>query len=123
MDDVRRKTLEQTRQLPGGRQIHLGSGRERNEIEPFGHAPPQLAIGVRDERRPLSNGAQPVDGQQNLVLAAKARALLDGRTVPTTADIKSIAVPVLRHRIIVNHRAVGDGITAELVVERLVNES
>jgi MoxR-like ATPase len=62
-------------------------------------------------------------GAQNLVLAAKARALLDGRTVPTAADIKSIAVPVLRHRLIVNHRAVGDGVTAEQVVERLVSES
>jgi MoxR-like ATPase len=62
-------------------------------------------------------------GAQNLVLAAKARALLDGRTAPTTADIKSVAVPILRHRIIVNHRAVGDGVTAEQVVERLVGES
>jgi MoxR-like ATPase len=62
-------------------------------------------------------------GAQNLVLAAKARALLDGRTVPSTADIRSIAVPVLRHRIIVNHRAVGDGVTAERVVERLVSEN
>jgi MoxR-like ATPase len=59
-------------------------------------------------------------GTQNLVLAAKALALLDGRTVPTVEDIKAIAVPVLRHRIIVNHRAVGDGITADQVVERLV---
>jgi MoxR-like ATPase len=56
------------------------------------------------------------------VLAAKALALLDGRTAPTTTDIKTIAVPVLRHRIIVNHRAVGDGVTAEQVVERLVGE-
>jgi MoxR-like ATPase len=62
-------------------------------------------------------------GAQNLVLAAKARALLDGRTVPTTADIKSVAVPILRHRLIVNHRAVGDGVTAEQVVEKLVSES
>jgi MoxR-like ATPase len=61
-------------------------------------------------------------GAQNLVLAAKALALLDGRTAPTTSDIKAIAVPVLRHRIIVNHRAVGDGVTAEQVVERLVGE-
>ena len=61
-------------------------------------------------------------GAQNLVLAAKALALLDGRTVPTIADVKATALPVLRHRIIVNHRAVGDGVTAEQVVERLVNE-
>jgi MoxR-like ATPase len=62
-------------------------------------------------------------GTQNLVLAAKALALLDGRTVPTVTDIRTIAVPVLRHRIIVNHRAVGDAITADQVVERLVKES
>ena len=61
-------------------------------------------------------------GAQNLVLAAKARALLDGRPVPTTADVKSIAVPVLRHRVIVNHRAVGDGVTAEHVVGRLLSD-
>jgi MoxR-like ATPase len=61
-------------------------------------------------------------GAQNLVLAAKALALLDGRTVPTIADVKATALPVLRHRLVVNHRAVGDGVTAEQVVERLVNE-
>jgi MoxR-like ATPase len=69
----------------------------------------------------VSWGAGPRGGQ-NLVLAAKARALLDNRTVPTTADIHSVAVPVLRHRIIVNHRAVGDAVTAEQVVRRLVEE-
>jgi MoxR-like ATPase len=69
----------------------------------------------------VSWGAGPRGGQ-NLVLAAKARALLEGRTAPTIDDIRSIAVPVLRHRMIVNHRAVGDGITTEQVVERLLNE-
>jgi MoxR-like ATPase len=59
-------------------------------------------------------------GAQSLVLAAKALALLDGRTVPTTADIKTIALPVLRHRIVVNHRAVGDGMTTERIVAGLV---
>jgi MoxR-like ATPase len=67
-------------------------------------------------------GAGPRGGQ-NLVLAAKARALLDGRTVPTVDDVKSIAVPALRHRIIVNHRAVGDGVGVDQVVERLLNET
>jgi MoxR-like ATPase len=61
-------------------------------------------------------------GPQNLVLAAKARALLDGRTVPTIEDVKSVAIPVLRHRIIVNHRAVGDGVTTQDVIEHLLSE-
>ena len=49
-------------------------------------------------------------GSQNLVLAAKARALLVGRCAPSVEDVRAVALPILRHRIIVNHRAVGDGV-------------
>jgi len=59
-------------------------------------------------------------GAQNLMWAAKAKALLNGRTAPTIADVRSVAMPILRHRMIVNHRAVGDGITAEQVVQHLL---
>lgn len=61
-------------------------------------------------------------GAQNLVLAAKAHALLNGRTAPTTADVRAVAIPVLRHRVLVNHRAVGDGIASHEVVTKLLNE-
>ena len=70
----------------------------------------------------LSWGAGP-RGAQNLVLAAKAGALLDGRTVPTVEDIRNVSVPVLRHRIVVNHRAIGDGIRSDDVIERLLRAS
>src|SRR5687768_775113 len=49
-------------------------------------------------------------GSQNLVRAAKATALLDGRTAPTIEDVRSVALPILRHRLLSNHRAVGDGV-------------
>jgi MoxR-like ATPase len=62
-------------------------------------------------------------GSQNLVLAAKARALLDGRTVPTVADLRQVALPILRHRIIVNHRAIGDGVTPLAVVQQLLKDA
>ena len=58
-------------------------------------------------------------GSQNLVWASMARALLAGRTAPTIEDIQAVAMPVLRHRIIPNHRAVGDGITAENIINHL----
>ncbi len=61
-------------------------------------------------------------GSQNLVLAAKAHALLTGRYAPTAEDVRATAVPILRHRIIVNHRAVGDSVTAEQIVEHLLEE-
>ncbi len=61
-------------------------------------------------------------GSQNLVLSAKARALLQGRTTPTIEDIKAMAVPVLRHRIVANHRAVGDGVSVGAIVDHLIRE-
>ena len=62
-------------------------------------------------------------GPQNLVLGAKAIALLEGRTAPIVADVRQVALPILRHRIIVNHRAIGDSVRADDVVRRLVDQS
>ncbi len=70
----------------------------------------------------VSWGAGP-RGSQNLVLAAKARALLFGRAAPTVDDVAAVALPVLRHRVIANHRAVGDRITTDEIVSRLVNDA
>jgi MoxR-like ATPase len=57
-----------------------------------------------------------------LVLAARARALLDGRSAATHADVHSVIGPVLRHRIITNRNARSSGITADRVIERLLDE-
>ncbi|HLA83901.1 MAG TPA: MoxR family ATPase [Thermoguttaceae bacterium] len=62
-------------------------------------------------------------GSQNLVLAAKAWALLQGRTSPILDDLRTVAKPVLRHRIIVNHRAVGDSVNSEAVIDHLLAEA
>ena len=59
---------------------------------------------------------------QNLVLGAKARALLQGRAHVTPDDIKALAIPVLRHRILVNYRAEAEGVTVENIVERLLGK-
>jgi MoxR-like ATPase len=61
-------------------------------------------------------------GSQCLVLAAKAHALLQGRTAPTVDDVRAVALPVLRHRLIANHRAVGDGIGQRELVHHLLKE-
>ncbi len=57
---------------------------------------------------------------QNLVLGGKARALMDGRTHVVPEDIRTLAKPVLRHRILINYRAEADGITVESVVDKLL---
>ena len=57
---------------------------------------------------------------QYLVLASKARALLSGRAHVNVDDIKSVAQPVLRHRVLLNYKAEAEGISVEQVIVRLV---
>ncbi len=55
-----------------------------------------------------------------LILGAKAKALLDGRTTPEIADVKHMVGPVLRHRIIPNFNAEADGINRDNILEKLL---
>jgi MoxR-like ATPase len=64
-------------------------------------------------------GAGPRAGQ-NLILAAKARALLRGRTYVATEDVKAVAMPVLRHRIVTNYNADADRVTPDDLVRKLL---
>lgn len=57
---------------------------------------------------------------QSLVLGGKTRALLDGRTHVDYDDIRAVAAPVLRHRILTNYRAEAEGITIDNVIEKLI---
>ena len=66
-------------------------------------------------------GAGPRAGQA-MILTAKARALLQGRLAVTLDDINHVALPVLRHRIIVNFRAEAEGINADSVTEQLLKD-
>lgn len=59
---------------------------------------------------------------QALVLAGKARALLNGRYNVAIEDIRALALPVLRHRIITNFHADAEGITPENIIPRLLDE-
>ena len=70
----------------------------------------------------LSWGAGP-RAVQNLILGGKARALLYGRAHVTTEDIKALAYPVLRHRILTNFTAASEGITPDLVIQKLLEET
>src|SRR5436305_380035 len=56
---------------------------------------------------------------QNLVLGAKARAVLHGRYYVSCEDIRAVAIPVLRHRILTNFNAEAEGVKPEEIVRRL----
>jgi MoxR-like ATPase len=57
---------------------------------------------------------------QYLILAGKARALLKGRYHVSTEDLRQVALPVLRHRIVTNFNAEAEGIKSDEIVRRLI---
>jgi len=64
-------------------------------------------------------GAGPRAGQA-LVLGAKSRALVEGRSAASPDDVRAVAAPVLRHRILLNFQAEADGVDADQIVTRLL---
>jgi len=66
----------------------------------------------------VSWGAGP-RASQFMILGAKARAMLQGRPYVTTEDVRAVAAPVLRHRIVTNFNAEADGVSADEIVRRL----
>jgi MoxR-like ATPase len=67
----------------------------------------------------LTWGAGP-RASMNLILAAKAHAVLRGQNHVSPEDVKAVALPILRHRLILNFAAQSEGITVEKVVLRLL---
>ena len=64
-------------------------------------------------------GASP-RAAQAIVLAAKCRALLDGRAAASIHDIQQVALPALRHRLILNFEAQAEGVTPDSIVENIL---
>ncbi len=69
----------------------------------------------------LSWGAGP-RASQYLVMGAKCHAALNGKYSPDIEDINAVAIPVLRHRIVLNYAAQAEGFTAESIIKDLINE-
>jgi MoxR-like ATPase len=69
----------------------------------------------------VSYGAGP-RASQYLVLGAKVRSVINGRYTPSIEDIRALALPVLRHRIITNFNAEAEGLSSVEMIERLIAE-
>ena len=67
----------------------------------------------------LDWGAGP-RASQNLILAAKAHAAFNGKFSPDIEDVKAVAIGILRHRIIKNYKADAEGITEEMIIDKLL---
>lgn len=68
----------------------------------------------------LEWGAGP-RASQYLILGAKCNALMNGKYSPDIEDVRAVALPVLRHRIVRNFRAEAEGITVNDIVSKLMN--
>lgn len=77
---------------------------------------------------PLSNdfiknyidwGAGP-RASQNLILAAKAHAAFNGKFSPDIEDVKAVAIGILRHRVVKNYKADAEGISIEMILDKLM---
>jgi MoxR-like ATPase len=67
----------------------------------------------------LAWGAGP-RASQYLVLGAKCHALINGKFSPDIEDVKAIAIPILRHRLVLNYKAEAEGISVEEIVRQLL---
>ena len=73
-------------------------------------------------RRFVRYGASP-RGAQALVLGAKVRALAEGRYNVSAEDIKAMAAPALRHRVILNFEGEAEGIDTDALIGRVVEDA
>lgn len=92
----------------------------------------EYAVNLVSATRPSSNSApdfikQSVEwgagprASQYLVLGAKAKAVLDGRPSPNISDVKSLALPILRHRVLPNFNAEAEGLKIEDILNQLMD--
>jgi MoxR-like ATPase len=92
----------------------------------------RYAVALAAKSRPTEAGAPgfvkdyvswgaSIRGSHYLVLGAKARAVLAGRPYVSVQDVQSVALPVLRHRIVTNFRAESEGVDSESIVRRLLD--
>jgi MoxR-like ATPase len=70
----------------------------------------------------LRVGASP-RAAQSITLAAKVRALLDGRFHVSFKDIKDVVVPAMRHRVILNFEGEAEGITTDMILQKVANDT
>jgi MoxR-like ATPase len=80
---------------------------------------PNTEMGSQQASQYLEWGAGP-RASQHLIVGAKCNALLNGKYSPDIEDVKAVALPILRHRIVRNFKAEAEGITVEQLIQELL---
>ena len=81
---------------------------------------PESVFAPKFVQQSIEWGAGP-RASQYLILGAKAKAILDGRPSPNINDVKSLALPILRHRVLPNFNAEAEGLKVEDFILRLID--
>jgi len=103
------------RRVPVADEVIAYAVRLVGATRPSGETSPQF---IRDW---VSWGAGP-RASQYLILGAKTRAMLEGRYTPSIDDVRAVARPVMRHRIVTNFAAEAENVKPDTIVRRLVEE-
>ena len=103
------------------RQVPVSEDTARYAVELVRATRPTDATSTEHVRKYVNYGAS-VRATQFLVMAAKARALMQNRYHVTVADIQSLVLPVLRHRVLTNFHAESDGVSSDQVLTQLIEE-
>jgi MoxR-like ATPase len=101
------------------RQVPLSEQMRRQAVELVRATRPTEANAPDSVRRYVRYGAS-VRATQFLCLAAKSRALMQGRYHVTTEDLHTLALPVLRHRVLTNYQAESDGMSVDAVLRDVI---
>jgi MoxR-like ATPase len=101
------------------RQVPVSESVNRLAVNLVRGSRPKDPLAPEPVRRYVEYGAS-VRATMFLTLAAKARALIEGRYHVTTEDIAALALPVMRHRVLTNYYAESDGVDVDDVLRQLV---
>ena len=94
----------------------------------------EFAVSLVQKTRPGKNGVPEITskylewgagprGSQYLIAGAKFNALINGKFSPDIEDVRAVAKPTLRHRILRNFKAEAEGVTVDAVIENLMEIS
>jgi MoxR-like ATPase len=104
------------------REVHVPEPVMRAVVAFARSTQPELEDAAEDVRRFVRFGVSP-RGAQTLILASKARALLEGRYNVAFADLEAVAAPSLRHRMQINFRGAAEGVDADQLLETLLRRA
>lgn len=117
---VHRKTILDLQQLV--RRIPVSDHVIKYAVKLVRKTRPNSPLAPKFMKEWVNWGAGP-RASQYLILASKSRCALDGRPTPDIEDVRQVAAPVLRHRILTNFNAEAEGVTALDIVEKLLEET